>query len=206
MSGTPYISSDDSALLRGAIRGRSGGACLEIGAGNGGNLVELAKGFETTAGTDLTRPSMRDWAESSNVVLADRAGCFRDGVFDLVVLNPPYLAGAGTGDLAVDGGAELEVPLAFLEEALRVVRGDGSVLFLLNQEADLGVFERACGVRGFELRRVATLRLFFEVLSVYEAASAEGHTRPRSTSEGAGSGHSETSTARRLHQVPASPS
>ncbi|MDG6903040.1 MAG: hypothetical protein JRM80_13930 [Nitrososphaerota archaeon] len=206
MSGTPYISSDDSALLRGALRGRSGGTCLEIGAGNGGNLVELAKGFETTAGTDVTRPSMRDWTESSDMVLADRAGCFRDGVFDLVALNPPYLAGGGTGDLAVDGGPGLEVPLAFLEEALRVVRKDGRVVLLLNQEADLGVFEEACGRRGFGLRRVSSVRLFFEVLSVYEAAPADGHPHSRSPSEGARSGHSETSTARRLHQVPASPS
>jgi len=149
---------------------------------------------------------MRDWAESSDVILADRAGCFRDGVFDLVAAPTPVSGRLGDGRSCRGRGPGLEVPLAFLEEALRVVRNDGRVVLLLNQEADLTAFEKACGARGFELRRVASARLFFEVLSVYEAASAKIHSHSQSPSESAGFGHSETSTARRLHQVPASPS
>jgi release factor glutamine methyltransferase len=206
MSGSPYISSEDSALLRRALEGRSGDACLEIGAGNGGTLAELSKRFKTVAGTDLFRPGMADWQDGASYVLSDLASCFRDEAFDLVAFNPPYVRGDGTGDRAVDGGRGLEVPLEFLTEALRTVRKDGSVVFLLNQDADLAEFEEVCERRGFMIRAVTSQRLFFEVLSVYEAVSAEGVAQPGGGSADAGAGHWETSTARRLHQVPASPS
>jgi hypothetical protein len=71
----------------------------------------------------------------------------------------------------VEGGRGLEVPRAFLEEALRVVKRSGVVLFLLNQDANLEDFERTCCERGFGLRPVLTDRLFFEELSMYEATS-----------------------------------
>ena len=206
MNGAPYLSSDDSALLRRAIEGRTGDVCLEMGAGNGGTLVELSGRFGGVAGTDLVRPRMMDWSRGADFALADRASCFRAGVFDLVTFNPPYLGGAGTGDMAVDGGEELETPLSFLEEALRVVSKKGRVIFLLNQEADLSVFEERCRRQGFELHEVASRRLFFERLSVYEAAPRGEATRTLWTSETAGSAQDETSTASRLHPVPASPS
>ncbi|HKT21883.1 MAG TPA: hypothetical protein VJR06_04620, partial [Nitrososphaerales archaeon] len=66
-------------------------------------------------------------------------------------------------------------------------------------------FEVACGRRGFKVRPLVSQKLFFEVLSVYEATSAEGSFRLDEDS-GTGAGYGETSTARRLHQVPASPS
>ncbi|MDG6982898.1 MAG: hypothetical protein JRM74_05530 [Nitrososphaerota archaeon] len=177
MSGNPYISSDDSALLREVLRGRSGRACLEIGAGNGGGLLELSKGFEMVAGTDLARPAMRDWQASADFLLADRASCFRDGTFDLVAFNPPYVAGQGSGDPAVDGGPGLEVPMAFLEGALRAVKKGGSVVFLLNQEAEVERFRKVCNAHGFELRPLVSKKLFFEVLSVYEAVSLGARQR-----------------------------
>src|SRR5579863_4008765 len=101
MSGSTYISSDDSALIRRALEGRRGGACLEIGAGNGGGLVAAGK-FGTVVGTDLRRPTMTDWREGAEYVLADGGSCFRSGTFDLVFFNPPYVAGERTGDAAVD--------------------------------------------------------------------------------------------------------
>jgi release factor glutamine methyltransferase len=173
MSRSPYISSDDSALLRRALEGRAGGACLELGAGNGGTLTVLSRGYRVTVGTDLVTPSMLDWSEGADFVLADRASCFRDGSFDLVAFNPPYVAGEGTGDIAVDGGNGLAVPKSFLKEALRTVKDDGKVVFLLNQEAELPEFEEACRARGFRLRRLDSERAFFETLSIYEAEPRE---------------------------------
>ena len=202
MSRAPYISSEDSGLLRGALEGRSGRMFLELGAGNGGTLVRLCRAYDVAVGTDVVRPEMRDWSQGADFVLADRASCFRDLVFDLVAFNPPYLPGEGGGDQAVDGGPRLERPLLFLEDALRVVKPEGSVVFLLNQEADVAEFEQACVRHGFRLRPLISRKLFFEVLSVYEAFP-EG---PRRTSGDSRDGHLETSTASRLHQVPASPS
>ena len=170
MSGEPYISSEDSALLRRALHGLEGGSCLEIGAGNCGNLVELRRGFRLVVGTDRASPSMSDWrVKGINFVLAEGASCFRPSVFDLVTFNPPYLTVEVSADPAVEGGAGLEVPKAFLREALRAVKREGRVVFLLNDEADMGEFQELCAEASFSLQPVAGKRLFFEELTVYSA-------------------------------------
>ena len=173
MSGETYISSEDSALLRGALQGLSGGSCLEIGAGNCGNLLQLKKGFGLVVGTDLMRPAATDWkGKGIDFVLAEGASCLRSGSFDLVAFNPPYIPVKVSDDRAVEGGARLEVPKSFLREALRTVKVTGRVVFILNDDADIGEFEAICAENSFELERVANRRVFFEELAVYSAAAA----------------------------------
>ena len=168
MKGDAYLASEDSALLRRALRGCSGGSSLEIGAGNGGNLVELSTGFGLVVGTDIARPSMADWKTAgASYILAEGAACLRPSVFDLVTFNPPYLARIVRDDPAVEGGRNLEVPKSFLREALRVVKATGRIIFLLNDEANIEEFERLCEDSGFALEPLATQRLFFEELVVY---------------------------------------
>lgn len=183
MSVEPYISSDDSALLRRVLGGYSGGECLEIGTGNAGALLELGRRFSLVVGTDIVPPTLRDWrSAAANMVLSDRASCFRDATFDLVAFNPPYLRHR-VEDGAVDGGERLEIPMAFLAEALRVVKPSGAVVWLMNGEADVGAFKRACGESGFRMDRLESARLFFEELTVY-AASKRGGGGREDASEG----------------------
>ena len=105
MSSETYISSDDSALLRHALQNYSGESCLEIGAGNWGGLEVLSKRFAFTVGTDLQRPSGHGpTGESVEYILADAASCFREGSFDLVAFNPPYVPSTRFSDRTVDGG------------------------------------------------------------------------------------------------------
>lgn len=164
-----YLASHDSALLRRALEGRSGAACLEIGCGNGGALVELSRRFGLAVGTDLVRPSAEDWKGVASVVLADCARCFRPGSFDLVAFNPPYLPSESIEDVAVDGGADgLEVPLRFLREAAVAVKERGAVVMLLSSENPMEKMEAECDRLGLEARKVAEQNLFEEVLSVYE--------------------------------------
>jgi methylase of polypeptide subunit release factors len=169
MSGTPYLASEDSALLRMALGKYSGGSCLEIGAGNGGNLVDLSNRFDLVVGTDLVRPAMSDWKAGANFVLADSASSMRGSTFDLVAFNPPYIAVEASGDIAVEGGRDLEIPKLFLQDALRAVRKGGAVVFLLGEDGKREEFERICAEQGFTLRRLQSRRVFFEELSVYEA-------------------------------------
>jgi len=173
MSGQPYLASEDSAFLRRALRGYRGDSCLEMGAGNAGNLVELTNRFRVVVGTDLVRPSMADWkAKGANFVLAEGSSCLRDSCVDLVAFNPPYLMEEGTGDRTVEGGVELEVPRRFLASAVRVVKPDGRVVMLLNGDADVGRMESELAERGFGMRRLASKHLFFEELSIYEASKS----------------------------------
>lgn len=172
MSRGPYLASEDSALLRRVLRLYSGGACLEIGAGNGGNLIELSKSFELVAGTDVVRPDASDWREAgANYIVADAASCFRRRSFDLVAFNPPYLPSDGTTDRAVDGGTGgVEVALQFLREAMAVVREDGKILMLVSSENPIRELELECEAAGFTLRRVTESRLFYETLGIYEVS------------------------------------
>ena len=179
MSGEPYIAAEDSAFFREALSSYSGESCLEIGAGNGGSLVQLSRRFGVVVGTDVVRPTMTDWGrKGADFVLAEYASCLRDSWFDLVALNPPYLGSEGTGDRAVDGGVELEVPMNFLREALRVVKRSGRVVMLVNHEARREDFERECSIHGFGLRLLAARRVFFEELSVYEASQQASRASP----------------------------
>lgn len=199
MSGTPYLASEDSALLRKTLRDYSGRSCLEIGAGNGGNLVDLSDRFARVVGTDLVRPAMSDWKAGADFVLADGASCFTGSSFDLVAFNPPYTPGDGTGDVAVDGGRSQEVARRFLADALRMVKKSGKVVFLLSDDAEFGVFEKMCAELGFTLRRVAARRGFFEELTVYEASPGDQRRRwagKRQPDES----HGKMPAARRPHQ------
>ena len=167
----PYLASEDSALLRGVLKTCSGGSALEIGAGNCGNLVVLAKSFETAVGTDVVMPGMTDWkASGADFLMADRASCLRSGSFDLVTFNPPYLPAEVADDPSTEGGAALEVSMKFLQDALRAVKLTGRIVMLLNDQAPIGEFEAECSRHGFRLAKVATKHLFFEDLSVYEAS------------------------------------
>ena len=173
MSGGQYLASEDSALLREALEGRSGESCLEIGAGNGGNLVKLAERFKLVVGTDLVRPSMTDWKEAgADFVLTDGASCLREEAFDLVAFNPPYIP-APVRDRAVDGGVSLEVPKKFLQEAVRAAKRGGEIVCVLNGEAKLEEFRRIVRRKGFALQPLATRKLFFEELTAYLALPAE---------------------------------
>jgi release factor glutamine methyltransferase len=169
MSGTQYLASGDSALIRKVLRDYSGESALEIGAGNGGNLIDLADRFDLVVGTDIVRPGVADWqGKGAQFILADGATCLKDSAFDLIAFNPPYLRGEIL-DRAVDGGLDLEVPGKFMNEALRVVKPTGRIVFLLSHEADLDRFDRVCITKRFNVRRVAAERGFFEELSVYVA-------------------------------------
>ncbi|HYB76390.1 MAG TPA: hypothetical protein VEC08_05490 [Nitrososphaerales archaeon] len=179
-----YLSSEDSALLRGVVRNFAGEGALEIGAGNGGNLIALAKSFNTVVGTDLVTPGMRDWkGHGANYLLSDAASCIRPHSIDLVVFNPPYLQGEPKEDRATNAGAAFEVPLRFLMDALRTVKPKGRIVMLLNDQAPMHMFEEECAKHGFGLAKVANKHLFFEELAVYVASSTsfrsetEPHTR-----------------------------
>lgn len=165
-----YLPAEDTYLLREALGPFSGGACLEIGFGSGAVLASVSGRFELAVGTDVLPLEDARLAAGSRteLLLADRATCFRGGVFDLVFFNPPYLPSWPVEDKAVDGGPTgVEVPVSFLEEGLRVLRKGGTVVALLSTEGDLESFLSHCSSLGLEVEKVAEKRLFYETLSVF---------------------------------------
>jgi len=175
MSSGAYRAAEDSALMREALAGYSGKVCLEIGAGNGGNLIELEERFEVVVGTDIILPDLDDWRAGADFVLSDAAGCFREGIFDLIFFNPPYLPSDQFQDPAVDGGKDgLEVPLRFLRQALVLLRKGGRVLVLVSGEKQRAEIVKELDRNGLVVRKVAEKRLFYETLSIYEGSAYSG--------------------------------
>lgn len=165
-----YLPSDDTALLIRALSGSGSGSCLEIGFGSGAVLQSLLPRFSLVVGTDITSSDQARAAKgSAEVVLADRASCFREGTFDLVAFNPPYLPSGAIRDSTVDGGrGGIEVPMRFLDDALRVLKVDGRIVVLLSDHGDLKGFVSYCIDLGLSVRVTARDALFYESLVVYE--------------------------------------
>jgi len=166
MNNRVYLASEDSLLLRRVLARFSGEACLEIGSGNGGNLSELVKRFSFVVGTDIVPPEMP--LGGCELVLADRASCFRDSTFDLVAFNPPYLPSEEVSDAAVDGGRDgVDAAVAFLEEAVRVVKATGTIVILLSSHNPRQRIEFICREHGLSMTLEESERLFYENLAVY---------------------------------------
>jgi release factor glutamine methyltransferase len=171
LESSTYFSGEDSELLRKATKRYRGKKCLEIGIGYGSNLVELANNYEELVGTDVqyTRGFEILKEGKLDLVVTDRATCFKNDVFDLVIANPPYLPSQEIKDRSVDGGTfGFEVPRLFLQEAQRVVARTGVILVVLSSETSHALFEKFCEENQLAMKEIASKRLFFESLTVYE--------------------------------------
>ena len=176
-NGEPYIFGEDSRLLYDAIsRLDRGNLFLEIGVGGGGNLGIAQTLFKNCVGTDIRLPTGLNMhlKNSVDLVIGDRGECFREGVFDAVAFNPPYVPSESIEDLATDGGPRgIEVPLRFLESALRILNCGGVILMVLSSESSLDVLRDYCLKNNLKLREAGSKDLFFERLFVYEVTRAK---------------------------------
>ncbi len=166
-----YLSREDSELLRKALAVTSGKALLEIGVGYGSNLTSVSGHFDTIVGTDIQRTEAFEAKRGStaNLVIADSATCFRSSLFDVVVMNPPYLPSDGIADPTTDGGKNgFEIPRKFLDEALRVASPEGKVLILLSSATNLELFKEYCNNMSVACTTLLKQHIFFETIYVFE--------------------------------------
>lgn len=187
-----YTSREDSQLLRKALAEETGCSFLEIGVGYGSNLKLVSRSFDLSVGTDIQKTEAFDILRSNGVelVLTDRAACFRSSMFDLVAMNPPYLPSEEIQDVSTDGGRRgFEVPRLFLQDAIRVVKPDGKMLIVLSSETDLQQFNEYCEENSIKRKTLLEKNLFFETLFVFELRKAgQGDARasllPKGVPEG----------------------
>jgi methylase of polypeptide subunit release factors len=166
-----YLSGEDSLLLRKALKKYRGKKCVEIGIGYGSNLLDLSNYFEEIVGTDIIRTDGFKIGKDQrfDLFLCDRTTCFRDHVFEFVIANPPYLPSSRIEDESVDGGRDgFEVPRLFLEEALRVLTPNGTILVILSSETSFILFKQFCEENQLLMKQVESKTLFFETLTAYE--------------------------------------
>ena len=162
-----------------------GGSFLEIGVGNGGNQKFVKGKFDLVVGTDIVKlKEVKLENPFAELIMADRASCFRSSVFDVIAFNPPYVPSETIVDRKVDGGPNgVEVPLGFLKSALEVIKKSGKILILLSSEDQMPLFRKFCEEHLLISKKVIERKLFFETLTVFEIDTCYKRVDRHSTQE-----------------------
>src|SRR5271165_6374910 len=139
MSNRPYVYAEDSKLLGEVISDLyESDSFLELGAGNGGNLLKAKEKFRLVVGTEINKEVRKDFPSSVELIIADTASCFRAASFDVVAFNPPYVPSDEIVDKTTDGGRNgMEIPKKFLSSALEVLKKDGRILIVVSSEGSI---------------------------------------------------------------------
>ena len=172
-----YGAAEDSHLLaRAAVeRVDAGDLVLDLGTGSGYVAATVA---ETTGarviGSDINPHACRRADEAGvEAVRADLVAPFRDGVFDWVLFNPPYLPTAEEEarddwmERALSGGESgREVIDPFLDTVRRVLAPDGRVLLLVSSLTGVDAVRDRARANGLTTRPVSEESYPFERLVV----------------------------------------
>lgn len=140
---TVYQPAADSMLLADVALDELGTGTLALEVGTGSGVVAERVADETGArvvASDVNPHACRQARERAvPVVRADLVSPFRDGAFDAVLFNPPYLPAdpdasrADWMEVALTGGETgREVVEDFLDDVGRVLSPDGVVLLLVS--------------------------------------------------------------------------
>jgi release factor glutamine methyltransferase len=176
-----YDPAEDSRLLaEEAVEGvETGDLALDVGTGSGyvGHRVEEETGADVVA-SDLNPHACRRAREAElHAVRADLVAPFRDGVFDWVLFNPPYLPRDPDAERddwmeqALTGGETgRAVVEPFLATVERVLAPGGRVLLLVSTLTDIQAVAAHAEDHGLAARTVSEERYPFERLAVLEIA------------------------------------
>ncbi|HLE48016.1 MAG TPA: HemK2/MTQ2 family protein methyltransferase [Candidatus Thermoplasmatota archaeon] len=175
-----YDPHDDTWLLVDAIRVTRGERFLEVGCGAGLASIHAARDGASVVATD-TNPHAVRLARSNarlndvriEIARADLLRPIRPGAFDSVAFNPPYLP---TGqddhvarplDDALAAGPTGRTTLEGFLDALAVSKIPRAWIVASSLQ-EPPTFAELARARGFRARHLATKRLSFERLTVYD--------------------------------------
>lgn len=148
---------------------------LEVGTGSGYVAATVADEVgASVVGSDLNPYACLQARDRGvSVVRADLVSPFRDGVFDVVLFNPPYLprdddaAREDWMEVALSGGETgREVVEPFLDAVGDVLAADGYVLLLVSTLTGVEEVVEYAGERGFSAAAVREESYSFETLTV----------------------------------------
>jgi release factor glutamine methyltransferase len=168
-----YRPDDDTFLLLDCLRVVKGERMLEMGCGSGILSIHCARAGGVVTAVDLspqavecTRRNARNNGAEIEVFQSDLFSMV-NGVFDLIVFNPPYLPVKEEGELesAWSGGyGGIEVVGRFLDDVRPYMAVDGRVTLLLSTKMDQEVLSDR--LNGFMIRTLVRRSFFFEELRV----------------------------------------
>jgi release factor glutamine methyltransferase len=183
-----YGPSDDTWLLINALEVIRDERVLEMGCGTGVVSLHMAKMGAKVTCVDINPRAVEctKWNASRNDLLVNamESDLFQmvPGTFDLMVFNPPYLRGTSEHmqDLSWAGGPTgTETLHRFLEQTEGHLADGGRLVVVVSSLMHQGALDKV--LKGFQVRELASMRLFFEELKVLELKVSEiGPRRPRS--------------------------
>lgn len=178
-----YGAAEDSDLLaRAAIAYvSSDDRVLDVGTGSGHVGLRVAEQGPCVIGSDINPHACRQARENGlETVRTDLVEGFRNGAFDLVLFNPPYLptdrdeaCDDWMGRALSGGETGRAVVEPFLERVGRVLRSDGFVLLVASSLTDIDAVEAYAESEGFESEIVVEDSQFFERLVVLRLVPQE---------------------------------
>jgi release factor glutamine methyltransferase len=183
-----YEAAEDSHLLaRAAVeRVESDDLVLDVGTGSGYVAATVAETTDArVVGSDLNPHACRRAREAGvEAVRADLVAPFRDGTFDWVLFNPPYLPTAEDEERddwmerALSGGESgREVVDPFLDAVRRVLAPGGGVLLLVSSLTGIDAVRDRARENGLTTRVVSEESFPFERLVVLSLRPTEGDGR-----------------------------
>ena len=172
-----YGAAEDSRLLAAAAVDeiREGERVLEVGTGSGYVAARVAEETGATVYASDLNPHACERTREAGLpaVRADLTLPFRDGSFDRVLFNPPYLprdVAAERDDwmeVALTGGETgREVIEAFFDDVARVLAPGGSVLLLVSTLTDIEKVAAAADERELAARTLREETYPFERLAI----------------------------------------
>ncbi|WP_436929663.1 HemK2/MTQ2 family protein methyltransferase [Halosimplex halobium] len=171
-----YQPAEDSKLLADAVveRVERGDRALDVGTGSGYVAARMAEAGADAVGADLNPHACRQAAEAGlPVVRADLTGPFRDGSFDVVAFNPPYLPTEPDREWddwmerALSGGEDGRAAIdPFLDDVARVLAPGGAAYLLVSSLTDPDTVRERAAANGLASEEVASESHPFETLLV----------------------------------------
>ncbi|WP_254274086.1 HemK2/MTQ2 family protein methyltransferase [Haloarcula marina] len=178
-----YQPAEDSALLADAARERvnEGDRALDVGTGSGYVAAAMADAGADALGVDLNPEACRQARENGvPVVRGDLLSPFRDGVFDLVAFNPPYLPTPEEKEWddwmehALSGGEDgRRLVDPFLDGVGRVLASGGEALLLVSSLTDPEAVRAYARERDLVGERIASEKHPYEELVVLRFTQME---------------------------------
>ncbi len=176
-----YKPAEDSFLLAENLDVRRGDRVLEVGTGTGVIALTAAEKAEYVLGVDVNPDAVElagKNAESNGIANVEFmvSDLFEnvDGVFDLIVFNPPYLPVEGEDGAWSGGGTGREVIDRFLAGAAEHLKPGGRMRLLISSFNDVGLVVEKMGRLGFTVEVAAEEKLFFETLCVLSGVYKTG--------------------------------
>jgi release factor glutamine methyltransferase len=165
-----YSPAEDTIFFANYIQHEKGNNALDIGTGSGYLAKVLLPNFKLVVATDINYDSIKKaHTVIDNCVCCNAADALYID-FDLVICNMPYLPSDEIVDIAVDGLHEgLEVPLQIIKAAKNVLKKNGKMIFLTSSLANHKKLLKLTESLGFQVKIVATKKMFFEELILVEA-------------------------------------